>query len=382
MSPLALPVVAGVGCLMLAAYDIYATILQGRARAGPVSRLLTGGLWRVSHAVAFKLSRPRRHRLLNFVGPLMLPLLICALLLLVLVGYACLYYPHMPSGFAVAPDSEAPSWLQALYFSGTTVTTLGYGDLTPRSGGMRLLALMEATTGFALISLALTYLVAVYGALERKRAVALSFYHQAEEGADVAGLLVHHFVNDRFVALDTAAIDAARDLHSLLESHIEHPVLHYFHPLEVHKSLPRMLFLVLETSAVVRTCLAEKYLELRDHPDMRTFEASGTNLLRQMLSSVLPGRDAAAASQSFSHDVARQRGRFDDTVARLTKAGIRLRADRESSWRDYQRHRQEWEPGLHDFARFAGYDWDEVTGDRSLEDAADREQEEQKRPRE
>jgi hypothetical protein len=44
---------------------------------------------------------------------------------------------------------------------------------------IRLLALSEALTGFGFISLAVTYLVSLTAALERKRAVALFFYHQA-----------------------------------------------------------------------------------------------------------------------------------------------------------------------------------------------------------
>ena len=36
--------------------------------------------------------------------------------------------------------------------------------------------------------------ITVYTALERKRAVAVSLYHQAGEGADVAGFIAHHFV--------------------------------------------------------------------------------------------------------------------------------------------------------------------------------------------
>ena len=40
---------------------------------------------------------------------------------------------------------------------------------------MRLLALSEALTGFGFISLAVTYLVSLTAALERKRSVALSW---------------------------------------------------------------------------------------------------------------------------------------------------------------------------------------------------------------
>jgi hypothetical protein len=115
--------------------------------------------------------------------------------------------------------------------------------------------LSEALTGFGFISLAVTYLVSLTAALERNRTAALSFYHRARRGADVAGLLIHHFVGERFVGLERIFAEAARDLRSLLESHVEHPLIYYFHPPQVDKSLPRMLFLVLEACAVTRACL-------------------------------------------------------------------------------------------------------------------------------
>jgi hypothetical protein len=78
--------------------------------------------------------------------------------------------------------------------------------------------------------LAVTYLVSLTVALERKRAVGLSFYHQAWQNANVAGLLINHFVGGRFVGLESIFAGAACDLQGLLESHIEHPLIHYFHP--------------------------------------------------------------------------------------------------------------------------------------------------------
>ena len=57
------------------------------------------------------------------------------------------------------------------------------------------------------------------------------------------------------MGLESIFAGAARDLQGLLESHIEHPLIHYFHPTHVHKSLPRMLFLVLEACAVTRAWL-------------------------------------------------------------------------------------------------------------------------------
>jgi Ion channel len=158
------------------------------------------------------------------------------LVALLILGYALVYWPHLPADFNVQEKAQSSSGIEALYFSGITFTTLGYGDIAPRSTPMRLLALSEALTGFGFISLAVTYLVSLTAALERKRAVALSFYHQARQGADVAGLLINHFVGGRFVGLESIFAGAARDLQGLLESHIEHPLIHYFHPTHVQMS--------------------------------------------------------------------------------------------------------------------------------------------------
>ncbi|MBV9997610.1 MAG: two pore domain potassium channel family protein [Verrucomicrobia bacterium] len=369
----------GFGLLGLVAVDIYGTILHARGRSGPVSEALTRTIWRLARAVAFRRSRAGRHRLLNGVGPLLLPGLVTGLVVLLIIGYAFLYLPHMPASFIVSAKAESSREIEAVYFSGITFTTLGYGDIAPRSTAMRLLSLSEALTGFAFISLGVTYLVSLTVALERKRAVALSFYHQARQGADVAGLLVHHFVNGRFVGLESLFASAARDLQGLLESHIEHPLIHYFHPTQVHKSLPRMLFLVLEGCAVTRACLdSQAYEDLCRHPELRTLEETGRHVLSELAVAVGVGRGTAIAedepgreSVPTTEEPARWRHRYEDTLRRLKGAGVRLPSDPEAGWREYRRRRHGWELELAGFALFLGYDWDEVTGDSDLRTAAE-----------
>lgn len=362
---------------MLVAFDIYATILHARAHSGPIGDWLSRLIWDVARGVAVKLSRPRRHRLLNKIGPLLLPLLIVIYILLLIAGFALIYYPYMPGQFTVNEGSQSPAWIESIYFSGVTLTTVGYGDIVPRTSVMRVIALVESASGFALISLAITYLITAYGALERKRAVALSFYHQADEGADVAGFVAHHFVNGKFYGLDNVLRTAARDIQGLLESHIEHPVIHYFHPVEVYKSLPRILFLVLETCAVIRSCLeTDAYPETRNHPEVRTLDASARHLLRELILSLNLERRAQEREESAFEESRRWKRRFLQTLRALKKAGIKTQSDQESAWEDYRAKREEWEARLHRFSIYLGYDWDEVTGDRDLLYAADEEMEE------
>ena len=363
---------SGVLLLLVVAYDVFSTILDDRPQVGPVSHTLNRTCWRAAHFVSRRFQRARRHQALNLVGPLLLPLLFVAYLALLIGGFALVYYPHMPEEFVVAEGASRSPFADAFYYSGVTLTTVGYGDIVPRSKLMRLVAVGEAAAGLALVTLVIAYLIAVYGALERKRTVALSFYHQAEEGANVAGFIAHHFVDARFYGLVEVFRAAARDLHGLLESHVEHPIVHYFHAAQVYKSTPRVLFLTLETCAVVRSCLdAEKYPETCKHPEVRTLEASARHVLAQFVGSLRLKPRTHGDSEAPFEESRRWRRRYEETLAQLRAAGIGTKSDSSAGWEEYRANREEWEAPLQRLADHLGYDWDEVTGDRDLRYAAD-----------
>ena len=152
--PLAYPVRHPLGpfsasaLLGLVAFDVYATILHSRARAGPIGETLNRGVWSMARGLAFRCSRARRHVILNAVGPLLLPALVATFILFLILGYALIYWPQMPTSFNVDEKARTPPWIEAIYFSGITLTTLGYGDIAPRSTAMRLTALSEVSAGF------------------------------------------------------------------------------------------------------------------------------------------------------------------------------------------------------------------------------------------
>jgi voltage-gated potassium channel Kch len=366
---------AGAALLALVAYDVYATVLHSSARYGPIGEGLNRAAWRVARKAAFRLGRKRRHKLLNMVGPALMPLLIVTYIALLTLAFALLYTPHVPEDFVIAagPKADAP-WLNAVYFSGCTLTTLGYGDIVPRTAALRFVALIEAASGFALISLAITYLLAVNTALERKRTVALSLYHQAGEGADAAGYIAHYFVDGKFHGLREALRTSTRDIQALLESHVEHPVINYFHPLEVYRSLPRILFLLLETCTVIRATLdREETADLRNFPEVRTLEASARHVLTQLVESLeleRRMRPRKVLGNEGGEDERRWRRRFKRTLARLEESGIKTRDDAEYGWEEYRAQREEWESKLERLSLYLGFDWEEVTGDRDLEEAA------------
>src|SRR2546423_261081 len=343
---------AGVVLLLVVTYDVYDTILHARSRSGPLSESLYRTIWWLARAVAARLKRARRHRTLNAVGPLLLPSVLITYVALLVVAFALIYTPRMPAQFAVAQGSVTGPWWDSVYFSGITLITVGYGDIAPHTPFMRLVALVEGASGFALISLGVTYLITVYSALERKRIIALSFYHQAEEGADAAAFITNYFVAGQFHGLAAVLRIAARDLQEMLEAHVEHPVIHFFHPVEVHKSFPRVLFLMLEACAILRACLNEDtYEEVTGHPELRTLEASGEHVLNE-LSRALSLRGRKRHKSAAAEETRRWRRRYERTVKQLRAAGIETRRDTEAGWDDYRARREEWEAQLRRFADF------------------------------
>jgi len=68
-----------------------------------------------------------------------------------------------PDAFAfLNPRDGGMAGFTALYFSVVTLTTVGFGDITPVSGVARMLAMMEAMTGTLYIAVFISRLVAVY----------------------------------------------------------------------------------------------------------------------------------------------------------------------------------------------------------------------------
>jgi voltage-gated potassium channel len=66
-----------------------------------------------------------------------------------IINFATLCY-LLPASF-FKESHQFSSILEAIYFSGVTITTVGYGDITPANPLLQLLSIFQVLTGFALI---------------------------------------------------------------------------------------------------------------------------------------------------------------------------------------------------------------------------------------
>ncbi|MGW0817478.1 potassium channel family protein [Streptomyces viridiviolaceus] len=159
----------GAGLVMAALRDLFHTLWHPTRRGG-VSTLVMTGLWRVSRHVH------AREGAAGLAGPLATVTVVGMWAAAIIVGWALIYWPHMPEGFTFAAGLKAPQpgdLLAALYFSLVTVATLGLGDIAPTAGWLRVAAPAEALVGFVLLTATVSWVLEIYPALTRRRVLAL-----------------------------------------------------------------------------------------------------------------------------------------------------------------------------------------------------------------
>lgn len=190
-----LPSVLGGALVALILRDIFHTLFHPAGQGG-LSRLILVGTWRTAR----RLGGPRR--LAELAGPLGLVAVIAAWFGGVVLGGALVYWPHMPDAFSYAAGlhpAARDDFLDAVYLSLTTTTTLGFGDIVPTAGWLRAAAPLQAMIGFTLLTAAVSWVLQVYPALNRRRTLATrltalerSGVHDALRDADspVAALLL------------------------------------------------------------------------------------------------------------------------------------------------------------------------------------------------
>lgn len=171
--------VVGVALIAFGLLDVFHTLMH-HGGTGYLSPWVFSAVWRLSKATG--------HRLGTAVGPAAMVLVILMWVFLQGIGWAMVYYPHVPGGFSYSAGVDPhtyPAIAEALYFSLVTLATLGFGDMVATSSWIRWASPLQALTGFALLTAALTWFTQVYPPLLRRRALALELSRLAQ--VDYAG---------------------------------------------------------------------------------------------------------------------------------------------------------------------------------------------------
>lgn len=225
---------AGTTLVLLVLRDIFHTLGHPEGQ-GRISHLVLRTAWRLSRL------RGGKGRLGRLAGPLALLSVIFVWGILAVIGWALLYWPSVPTGFTYASGPvPGNGLLDSLYVSMVAMSTLGFGDIVPSSTWLRIVTPLEALFGFALLTVAVSWVLQIYPALSRRRVLAIRLSVLRRAGVVNALHVPGSVLLPRLLeSLSSDIVQAGVDLREYSETY-------YFRDVDEHASLAATLTYAVE----------------------------------------------------------------------------------------------------------------------------------------
>jgi Ion channel. len=239
--------VALVGIILVAIVlrDAFETIILPRRVSARlrVSKIFYQLTWKPWKAAGRRMHQGDwRETFLSTYGPLSLIVLFVLWGAILVTGFAALLWA---AGFDVHLSGA-----DHLYVSGTTFTTLGIGDFTPKTDLARFVTVVEAGTGFGFLAVVISYLPVLYQSFSR-REVAISMLDEWAGSPPSAGDLLRRAAESGEMAELLPLMARWEEWTAeLLESQLSYQVLSYFRSQHENQSWVAALTAIMDFSAL------------------------------------------------------------------------------------------------------------------------------------
>ncbi|HEX2119146.1 MAG TPA: potassium channel family protein [Acidimicrobiales bacterium] len=304
--------VGGTGLVLATMADALGTLVVARGMAGRwrPTRHFYRVTWRLWRTLGRRLDR-HREGFVSAYAPLTLLSLLGLWLVGLLLGWALVYLAGEAS---IRGDSGLGS---LVYFSGTCLLTVGFGDILPQSDVLRMVSLAEAATGLATMALAISYLPVLYAAYGRRESQLLTLDDPSGERIQPTALIQIWAPDGDTERLYRRFGEWERWAADILESHVSYPMLALFRSQHRGQSWVTALGVVLD--AAVLTCAIVPGAEVREPYFMYR---RGRRALNEIVRRLPPTSQAQAPLE---------RAQFDVAYERVCRTGLPVR-DPDEAW--------------------------------------------------
>ena len=329
-------------------FDIFASVIVPRPMRGPFVRsaYLRRYTWRAWRSLCLNVQPPeRREILLGMYAPFVMVLLLIIWVFGLIVGFGLLFYATR-AGLRPMPHNLG----SALYYSGSSFLTIGYGDIVAVKGITRFLSIGAATAGLATVAVVVTFLFSLFNSFQRRETFVVTL--DARSGAPASGVSVLETYAQLDIIADLPRLfeQAQTWCAEVLDTHLAYPILCYFRSSHVDVSWIAALGAVLDAATLIISTTDEV--------------PSGQATLLHTVGSHLT-HDIAKYFDLLSEDaVLVEHSEFLTARERLGAAGYRLR-DESQSWEAFVRLREEYAGSLNNMARNWAITPAQWIGDRS-----------------
>ncbi|HEX3760754.1 MAG TPA: ion channel [Kofleriaceae bacterium] len=180
-------------------------------------------------------------------------------------GAAMILHPVLGSAVVSQQGQTATDFFAALIAAGRSLSIVGAGEFSPRTGGARLFFLFNSVVGTAIISLTLTYLMQVYNSLKQRNALGMTLHLMTMRTGDAAELVAGLGPDGQFSTGYGHLIQLANQMTEVEESHHFYPVLLYFRFHDPFYSVSEFAFVALDALSLTETALSEEKFHWLKH---------------------------------------------------------------------------------------------------------------------
>jgi len=298
--------------------DLFSQVVVPRpsTRRWRISRLFFRAAWRFWRWAALRQSPGTREDMLGGYGPLAVVMLLGIWVVILTAGFALMLW-----ALREQTRPELRSYWEALYFSGSSLLTIGFGDIVGTAGLARVVVLVEGGVGLGTVALVISMLFSLYAAFQRREALVITL--DASAGAPPSGVQLLETCHKYKMPdhLDKTFEDFRLWSAEVLESHLAYPILIWFRSNHDNESWVSALGAVMDAATLVLTTLDGEPM------GQAALTAKVGGHLVEDLIQVVPG--------GHDHEVGIERFEFDEACARLQAAGYRMRPA-DQAWADFQ----------------------------------------------
>jgi hypothetical protein len=243
--------------------DAFQTLVLPRRPSGRfrITRLFFLVTWRPWSAIAERITHRRvREEVYGMYGPLSLLLLLLLWAVLLLSTFALIFFAAGSPFQALGETLPRDAWSQLrtdLYVSGTTLFTLGLGDVVPYGMVARALVICEAGTGLGFVALVIGYLPVLYTGFSRREVNIALLDARAGSPPTAGELLRRHGFDGGDKAITQLLSEWERWSAELLESHISYPILCYYRSQHDNQSWLSALTAILDACSLLITSVPD-----------------------------------------------------------------------------------------------------------------------------
>jgi len=343
-----LEVIFGIVVVFYILNDVFQSVVVPRSTPARyrLTRWVVRPGWRAWRGIALRTrSTGERERMLGTFAPLVVVILLVLWLSGLVLGFALIFF-----GLRAQLHPLVQDFPTAVYFAGTAVLTIGFGDFVATSGLARGLALVAGGTGLGTIALAISFLFSLYGSFQRREILIVTL--DARAGAPPSGVNLLETMAKLGMADDLPRLFGEWEKWGaeVLDSHLAYPVLAYFRSSHDNESWVSALGAVLDATTLVLTTLVDG-----PRGPAKMMFAMGTHLVEDL---------ARFFRIESDHDPGVERYEFDQARERLAAAGWSMLGP-EESWVAFSRLRAQYAVALNNMAKWWAAPPTQWIGDRS-----------------